>query len=1107
MSILSEEGDKDILWFKDAIVYQLHVKSFFDYNGDGIGDLRGLLEKLDYLKNLGVTAIWLLPFYPSPLKDDGYDISGYMGVHPDYGNLKDFRRLLKEVHSRGMRVITELILNHTSDQHPWFQKARRARPGSAWRNYYVWSGTAERYKDARIIFQDFETSNWSWDPVAGSYFWHRFYSHQPDLNFENPQVRKAMVKVLDFWLDMGVDGLRLDAVPYLFEREGTNCENLSETHDFLKSLRSHVDTHFPGTMLLAEANQWPEDAVAYFGQGEECHMAFHFPIMPRIFMSIQMEDRFPLVDILDQTPHIPDICQWAMFLRNHDELTLEMVTDEERDYMYRVFARERQARINLGIRRRLAPLMGNNRRKIELINVILLSLPGTPVIYYGDEIGMGDNYFLGDRNGVRTPMQWSADRNAGFSRANPQKLFLPPIIDPQYHFEVVNVENQETSQSSLLWWTKRILTTRKRFRAFGRGQIEILAPENPKILAFIRHWEDEIVLVVANLSGFSQVVELDLFQYAGLMPEEIVSGNSFPQIKERPYLLTIGPHDYFWFLLAPEKDSIEVSGTRDIPELKFPKWEDLLFGISRKALEEKILPAFLQKCRWFGSKSRSISRVSLTDHFTLKLDSHISFLTFTRVQFTEGSSETYLLPLSLATGDGAFRLREDHPDAVISKVVLMSGEGVLYDGVHDENFREKLLHLLIHSRMLKGEEGRAFSGRGTGLKGRVSGPSVRSQLMKLEQSNTSIRYGKKLVLKLFRKLEEGLNPEKELAGFLSKKAAFLNVPAFRGILEYRTGEGLPLTVGLLQDYVPNQGDAWGYTLGTLDTCFESILARPEEFRDLAHWAPQLLDTDLHDQQPLLTETIGEFFLEMIQLLGRRTAELHIALASVRSDPDFVPERFSALYQRSVYQSIREQVRRTLLALRRNLDGLPEYVREEAAETVKAEAEILRRIRRLTEGVIDSCKIRIHGDFHLGQVLFTGKDFMIIDFEGEPARPFSERRLKRSPFRDVAGMIRSFDYAVSTSCRKRIVLHPELAPILEPLLDPLYRALSSVFLHAYLERAGNAEFIPSDRSRIEKLLEAFLLEKALYEIRYELDNRPEWILTPLKGIRNILERGV
>ncbi|HZT78791.1 MAG TPA: maltose alpha-D-glucosyltransferase, partial [Gemmataceae bacterium] len=476
-------GGDDPLWYKDAIIYELHVRAFFDSTGDGVGDFRGLVQKLDYLQDLGVTAVWVLPFYPSPLRDDGYDIADYTGIHPMYGSLGDFQQFLREAHRRGLRVITELVINHTSDQHPWFQRARRAPRGSPERNFYVWSDTTEKYREARIIFKDFESSNWAWDPVAGQFYWHRFYSHQPDLNYDNPAVWKAVEEVFDFWMAMGIDGFRLDAIPYLYEREGTSCENLPETHAYLKALRRHVEEKFPGRMLLAEANQWPEDSVAYFGQGDECNMAFHFPVMPRLFMAIRMEDRFPILDILQQTPPIPETCQWAMFLRNHDELTLEMVTDEDRDYMYGVYAQDPQARINLGIRRRLAPLLQNNRAKIELMNGLLFSLPGTPVIYYGDEIGMGDNIYLGDRNGVRTPMQWSAERNAGFSKANPQKLYLPVIIDPEYHYEAVNVEAQQANPNSLLWWMKRLIALRKRYRAFGRGSLEFLTPDNPKVLA------------------------------------------------------------------------------------------------------------------------------------------------------------------------------------------------------------------------------------------------------------------------------------------------------------------------------------------------------------------------------------------------------------------------------------------------------------------------------------------------------------------------------------------------------------------------------------------------------------------------------------------------
>ena len=483
------------LWYKDAIVYELHVRAFSDSDVDGVGDIRGLIDKLDYLHDLGVTAIWLLPFFPSPLKDDGYDVSDYVDIQPVFGNMSDFRALVEEAHQRGLRIIIELVLNHTSDQHPWFQRARRAPPGSRWRDFYIWSDTTNRYREARIIFKDSEQSNWSWDSVAKAYYWHRFYSHQPDLNYDNPAVHRAIINVVNFWLRLGVDGFRVDAVPYLYKREGTTCENLPETHVYLKGLRKHIDAKFKDRMLLAEANQWPEDAVAYFGDGDEFHMAFHFPLMPRMFMAIRMEDRFPILDILEQTPRVPDNCQWALFLRNHDELTLEMVADEERDYMYRVYAHDPVARLNLGIRRRLAPLLSNNRRKIELMNILLFSLPGTPVIYYGDEIGMGDNVYLGDRNGVRTPMQWSPDRNAGFSRTNPQKLYLPPIIDPEYHYESVNVENQQGNPDSLLWWMKRLIALRKRYRSLGRGTISFLQPENRKILAFIRQYQGEAILV------------------------------------------------------------------------------------------------------------------------------------------------------------------------------------------------------------------------------------------------------------------------------------------------------------------------------------------------------------------------------------------------------------------------------------------------------------------------------------------------------------------------------------------------------------------------------------------------------------------------------------
>src|SRR3954454_7806524 len=540
------------LWYKDAVIYQVHVKAFLDSNGDGIGDFAGLTSKLDYIQELGVSAVWLLPFYPSPLKDDGYDIADYRNVHPQYGTREDFAVFLAEAHRRGLKVITELVVNHTSDQHPWFQAARRAPPGSRKRNYYVWSDSDQKYKGTRIIFTDTEQSNWALDPVAKQYYWHRFFGHQPDLNFDNPRVVRAVLKVMEMWAKMGVDGFRLDAIPYLCEREGTNCENLPETHLVLKQIRAHMDARFQNRMLLAEANQWPEDVRPYFGDGDECHMAFHFPLMPRMFMALRQEDRHAITEILNQTPDIPATAQWALFLRNHDELTVEMITDEERDYMYSVYANDPQMRINGGIRRRLAPLVENSRRRMELLNVLLFSLPGTPVVYYGDEIGMGDNIYLGDRNGVRTPMQWSGDRNGGFSRADPARLFAPPIQDPVYGFQAINVEAQERYPFSLLNWMKRLIALRRQHPVFGRGSLEFVACANRKILAYLRRDDRETILVVANLSRDLQPTSLELAAFAGLLPVEMYGLTEFPRIAADPYFLTLGPYGWYWFTLQQE---------------------------------------------------------------------------------------------------------------------------------------------------------------------------------------------------------------------------------------------------------------------------------------------------------------------------------------------------------------------------------------------------------------------------------------------------------------------------------------------------------------------------------------------------------------------------
>ncbi|MFH1821249.1 MAG: maltose alpha-D-glucosyltransferase, partial [Methanobacteriota archaeon] len=807
----------DPLWYKDAIIYELHVRSFHDSDGNGIGDFRGLIEKLDYLEDLGITAIWLLPFYPSPLKDDGYDISDFFGVNTDYGNLHEFRDFLKEAHQRGIRVITELVLNHTSDQHSWFQMPRKTKPKSKLRNFYVWNNTTEKFKDARIIFKDFENSNWKWDPSGNAYFWHRFYSHQPDLNYDSPDVQKAMFRVIEFWLGLGVDGLRLDAVPYLYEREGTNCENLPETHAFLKKMRAAIDNKFKARMLLAEANQWPEDAAAYYGNGDEVQMCFHFPLMPRIFMAVQMEDRFPIIDIFEQTPSIPESCQWALFLRNHDELTLEMVADEERDYMYRAFAKDPRVRINLGIRRRLAPLLDNDRRKIELMNILLFSFPGTPVLYYGDEIGMGDNYYLGDRNGVRTPMQWSSDRNAGFSTVNPQRLYLPVIIDPEYHYEVVNVENENGNPSSLLWWMKRLIALRKSFKAFSRGSLEFLFPDNSKVLAFTRKYQDEIILVVVNLSRLSQAVELDLAKLAGFIPTEVFGKNKFPIIRDSPYVLTLAPYDFYIFSLQKEEEPVGVVKEKVLPEINvWPDWTNLLEEVQIEELD--LLPNYLQGCRWFGGKARNIQKIRVLDDVPIPGKTSTAHLFMLEVNYVEGLSEIYSMPLSIATKEDAQRIIKEFPQSAVARLRFGDQEGILYDSAHDKEFRESLLSMIVRRKRTKGKVGNvvAYPSRTFQSLLNDKGIDLASEVLKGEQSNTSVQYENTFIFKLFRRLDVGMNPDLEIERFLTEKTDFTHIPPFAGGIEYRQANSEPMVVGFLQGFVPNQGDAWKYTLGVVD---------------------------------------------------------------------------------------------------------------------------------------------------------------------------------------------------------------------------------------------------------------------------------------------------
>jgi len=1100
-----EHGDKP-LWYREAVIYQAHVKSFQDSNGDGVGDFPGLTRRLGYLADLGVTALWILPFYPSPMRDDGYDIADYTGVNPAYGTLDDFKTFLDDAHRRGIRVITELVMNHTSDQHPWFQRARRAAPGSPERDFYVWNETPEKYPEARIIFKDFESSNWTWDPLAKAYFWHRFYSHQPDLNFENPAVEKAMLDVLDFWMDMGVDGLRLDAVPYLFEAEGTNCENLPATHAILRRVHAHIlERYGAERMLLAEANQWPEDAVSYFGKGDECQMAFHFPLMPRMFMALRMEERFPITDILEQTPDIPGNCQWALFLRNHDELTLEMVTDEERDYMYRTYARDKEARINLGIRRRLAPLVDNDRRRIELLHILLFSMPGTPVIYYGDEIGMGDNIFLGDRNGVRTPMQWSPDRNGGFSSAHPQRLYLPLILDPDHHYESVNVENQERNPYSLLWWMRRRLELRRRFPVFGSGKLEFLNPDNPKVFAFLRHHgktgglvnapDGDVVLVVANLSASPQTTTLDLSSLVGRTVEELSSLSTFPPIAEGAYPIMLGPYGYYWLLLKPVRPFAGV-GTRPerILRMKQSDWAEVLQGQGKEALEREILPAWLPTRRWFGGKGRSIVRAAVMDRVfppgagdpgAGAASGADWALAFIRVDYADGPPEGYLLPLARAQDGAADEVRREHAGAILTE--LADGEAsVLYEGIYHAGFRAAMRRMIAGNYSWHGLTGIL---RGHSRKEAFAGLAPdddASRVLSAEQSNSSVIFPGRHFMKFLRRLEEGENPDLELLRFFEEQTNFRRVPPYVGHLEYASGAGGTYTLAIAEGLIENQGDAWSHALKLASDHLRRVL-KPAA--------------------PAAEEALGNVLdmraANFAGLLGHRTAEMHLALASRTDLPTFTPEPFSRLYQRSLYQSMRNQAARIFERLSKSLSRLPQERAELGRRILEARPKVMAAYAGLLDHLIPTVKIRVHGDYHLGQVLMTGDDLLILDFEGEPTRSLSERKLKRSPWKDVAGMLRSFHYAIHSAWPKEEAQGAEAKAMAEARAEKWPQAMAGIFVQAYLETAKDASFVPVGADR-DILLKAYLMEKAVYELGYELNNRPDWAHIPMAGILRLVD---
>jgi maltose alpha-D-glucosyltransferase/alpha-amylase len=1084
----------DRLWYKNAVIYELHIKAFFDANNDGVGDFAGLVQKLDYLHELGVTAIWLLPFYPSPFRDDGYDIADYTAIHPTYGTMRDFRQFVAAAHARGIRVITELVVNHTSDQHPWFQRARTAKPGSVWRDYYVWSDTDQKYHDTRIIFLDTESSNWTWDPLAKAYFWHRFYSHQPDLNYDNPRVLVDILRVLRFWLDMGVDGLRLDAIPYLLEREGTNNENLPETHEILKRFRAEIDERYPDRMLLAEANQWPEDTRPYFGDGDECHMAFHFPLMPRIFMSLAREDRYPVTDIISQTPSIPADCQWAIFLRNHDELTLEMVTDSERDYLWQTYATDQRARLNLGIRRRLAPLMDNDRRKIELLTGLLLSMPGTPVLYYGDELGMGDNFYLGDRDGVRTPMQWSADRNGGFSRADPQRLYLPPIMDPIYGYETVNVEAQQQHASSLFNWTRRMIAVRQSHKAFGHGNMTFLRPRNRKVLAYLREHDGEVMLCVFNLSRSAQAVELDLSAQKGKVPVELTGASSFPPIGTLPYLLTLPAYGFYWFTLA------DVSRLPTSPELlpeSLPELETLVLGAGWNLVESQrgdraridrfvyeLLPAHLAHQRWFGPKDAIIVSATPVRIGELPQDSQESFLLLVAdVVLQDGATQRYFLPLALSWGED--QLRSDSPllPYVLAKIRRGPRAGIVLDAPAGEAFPRAVLRAMMERRSLPAVDGELRLEATDALRALDLGDETSVHRIGLgEHPHSSMTLGDRVNLKISRRLRKGMDPGIEMGRFLGK-ACFANSPSYLGSIEHVDLKGVQTALAVAFEHVRNQGDGWTVVVNALDR--------------------ELEEASLMGLQPDGNGGGLPYSLSLIETIGRRTGELHRALAGAdESDANFAPEPVTDadLEEWRVRTAARaEQALVCLANLPETADG---ETRIAATKLLGLRQATRDRIDALVPRIARGNKLRLHNDYHLAKILVVENDVYIVDFGGEPDQPVEERRQKAPPSRDIATMLRSFDYAARMAVDRQKQRGASQLDEIESLALRWRSLAERNFLRAY----GMARDDSLSGSHLAggELLPLFLAENLFHEIVYEGANRPVLLPIPLRGALELVE---
>jgi maltose alpha-D-glucosyltransferase / alpha-amylase len=1110
MSPTTEVADRPA-WYETAVFYELPVKSFFDANGDGVGDFVGLTRRLDYLQELGITAVWLLPFFPSPLRDDGYDVADYRDVHPALGTIADFRAFVDAARRRGIKVAAEMVINHTSDQHPWFQAAREAPAGSPLREFYVWSDSDQRFRDAHVQYGDVKRSNWTWDPVARAYYWHRFFPHQPDLNYDNPQVRSEVMKVLRFWLDQGVDGLCLNGAAYLVEADGTACEHLTATHAVLKAMRLKLAADYPGRMIQAGVSAWPADAASYFGTGDECHMAPNLALAQRLFLALRQEDRHAVTNLLRQTPAPPPGCQWVTLLRNHDELTLTLATDEERDYMFREYAADPRARLHVGIRRRLAPLVDNDRRRIELLFGLLFGLPGAPVIYYGDELGMGDNVLLGGRAGVRTPMPWGPDRNAGFSSADSAHLFAPPVADPVYGYQAANVEAQRRDPSSLFHAIRRLVGVRRASRTLAAGRLELLEPANRKVIAFVRRHGDESILVVANLSRTAQPVELDLAACGGRVPVEMFGRVAFPPIGDRPYTLALGPYGFYWFQLQTEADEVAArlapvatERVEVLPTLTVRgEWQSL-FHDAREELERAVLPGYLRSQRWFGGKAREVSAVRVADHGPLPVGT--AFLVLLDVEFAGGRRDLYSVPLAVSAGTAAVHLLESHRASVLARLRGPNGEAVLHDAVADDAVCTALLNAVAAGHEFRTGAGR-IRAEATAAFARLRGdPDDRLPVVHgpATSSNTLVFFGRRLLLKLFRRLEVGTNPDYEVGRFLTEESPFGRIPQVAGTLEYRRPDRGPVSLAVFQALVPNQGDGWQHAIGELGGYYERAAARmagPDPVVPDPRPVPELIDAA---PPPAALETIGSY-LHAAATLGRRTAEMHVALANGRGNPAFAPEPLSATDLDALRGEIRKQAEGALMALQANLNRLPADVGESARTLLELGPAVVRDPLPAGVGVPAATRTRIHGDYHLGQVLWVDNDFVILDFEGEPTRTVEERREKFSPLRDVAGMLRSYHYAAYAGLFAFTNDRPDDFPRLETWADLWHQWAAAAFLRGYRQAAGRAHFVPKVPVEFAALLDGFMLCKAFYELAYELNNRPDWVRIPLRGILDLLKR--